>query len=127
LRQVIARVNRIRRDNRALQSNHNFRFHPIDNDQIIAYSKATHDLSNLLVMVVNLDPSHTQSGWLDLPLEEFEIDPHQAYQVHDLLGEGRYFWQGARNFVQLNPHVLPAHILSVRRRVRTEQDFDYFM
>ena len=127
LRQVIARVNRIRRDNRALQSNHNFRFHPIDNDQIIAYSKATHDLSNLVVMVVNLDPYHTQSGWLDLPLEEFEIDPHQAYQVHDLLGEGRYFWQGARNFVQLNPHVLPAHILSVRRRVRTEQDFDYFM
>ena len=48
------------------------------------------------------------------------------YQVHDLIGGGRYVWHGAHNFVELNPHVLPAHIFRVRRHVRSEHDFDYF-
>ena len=47
--------------------------------------------------------------------------------MHDLLTGARYLWQGAQNYVELNPAFIPAHILRVRRHVRTEQDFDYYL
>jgi len=124
---IIGRVNRIRRDNPALHSDARLTFLPVTNEQLVAYSKTTEDMSNIIVTVVNLDPHHTQSGFLDLPLEEMGIDPDQPFQVHDLLGEARYIWNGPRNYVELNPHVIPAHIFRVRRRLRTERDFDYYL
>ena len=127
LKDFIARVNRIRRQNPALQSDWNLLFHPVDNEKLIAYSKNTDDLSNIVLVVVNLDPHHTHTGWLELDLEALGILPQQSYQVHDLLGDARFLWYGARNFVELNPQVVPAHIFRLRRRVRTERDFDYFM
>lgn len=127
LRPLIARVNRIRRENPALHSDASLRFLEIDNEQIIAYSKATSDLSNIVVVIVNLDPHHTQSGWLELPLEPFGLAAAQSYQAHDLLTDARFLWSGARNFVQVDPKLVPAHILRIRRRIRTERDFDYFM
>ena len=127
LKGLIARVNQVRRANPALESNERLRFHSIDNTQLIAYSKTTEDLSNIILVLVNLDPHYTQSGWLDVPLDDFGLDPHQAFQAHDLITDSRYLWQGTRNYVELNPHIMPAHILRIRRRVRSERDFDYFM
>jgi starch synthase (maltosyl-transferring) len=127
LKDFIARVNRIRRENPALHSNWSLRFHEIDNEQLICYSKRTDDLSNVVLVVVNLDPHHTQSGWVEFPLEELGIDLQRPYQMHDLLSDARYLWQGSRNYVELNPQIVPAHIFRMRRRVRTERDFDYYM
>jgi starch synthase (maltosyl-transferring) len=127
LRGLIARVNRIRRDNPAFRVNHNLRFHDVDNEQIIAYSKSSEDNLNEVLVVVNLDPHHKQSGFVTLPLEELGLDPRQPYQAHDLLTDARYLWQGARNYVELNPQTVPAHIFVIRRKVRTEHDFDYFL
>jgi len=127
LREFIARVNRIRRENHALQSDRSLRFHPVDNPEIIAFSKRTEDPSNVIVAVVNLDPHHTQSGWLDLPAEGLGLDPDQPFQMHDLLTDARYLWQGRRNFVQLDPQSVPAQIFRMRHRIHREQDFDYFM
>ena len=124
---LISRVNEIRRENPALQSDWSLRFHRLDNDQLIAYSKASEDLSDIILVIVNLDPRYKQSGWVEVPLEDFQLVPNQSYQVHDLLTDARYLWQGARNYVELNPSVLPAHIFKVRRRLRTERDFDYFL
>jgi starch synthase (maltosyl-transferring) len=114
LRSLITRVNHIRRENPALQSDWSLGFHPVDNNQLIVYSKTTGDRSNIIVVVVNLDPHHTQSGWVDLPVESFQLDPHQLYQVHDLLTDARYFWHGTHNYVELNPQLLPAHIFRIR-------------
>jgi starch synthase (maltosyl-transferring) len=127
LKDFIARVNRIRRDNPALQGDWSLAFHAIDNDQMICYSKHTADLANTILVVVNLNPHHTLGGWLELPLRDWGLDPHQPYQVHDLLSDTRFLWQGPKNFVELNPQVAPAYIFRIRRRVRTERDFDYFM
>jgi len=127
LRDLMARVNRIRKENPALQSDWSLRFHEVDNDQLICYSKQTEDQANVLLTVVNLDPHHTQSGWVNLSLEVLGLDPTQPYQVHDLLTDARYLWHGARNYVELDPRVIPAHIFRVRHRIRKEQDFDYFM
>jgi starch synthase (maltosyl-transferring) len=127
LKDFIARVNRIRRENLALQGDWSLRFHEADNEQLLCYSKHTDDFSSVILVVVNLDPHHTQSGWVEFPLEELGIDLQKSYQMHDLLSDARYLWRGARNFVELNPQVVPAHIFRMRRRVRAEQDFDYYM
>jgi starch synthase (maltosyl-transferring) len=127
LKDLITRINRIRRENPALQSNDNVQFHRTDNPLLICYSKATRDLADVIIVVVNLDYTYRQSGWVDLDLASLGLDGEQAFQVHDLLGEGTYSWRGARSFVELTPGSLPAHILRVRRRVRTEHDFDYYV
>lgn len=127
LKDLIARVNRIRRENPALQRDRNLHFHPVDNEQLICYSKVTNEPSNVILVVVNLDPHHTQSGWIELPLDAFGLDAQQPYQVHDLISDARYLWYGDRNYVELDPQAMPAHIFRLRRRVRTERDFDYYM
>ena len=127
LKGFIARINRIRGDNPALRSDWSLRFHEVSNEQLICYSKRTEDLSDVVLVVVNLDPHHTQSGWIEFPLEELGIDPQRPYQMHDLLSDARYLWQGSRNYVELNPQIVPAHVFRIRRPVRTEQDFDYYM
>jgi starch synthase (maltosyl-transferring) len=123
----IARVNRIRRENPALQSNDRLAFHPVDGEQLLAYSKSTEDLEDVVLMVVNLDPHHAHAGWVHLPLDPLGLVGDEPYQVHDLLGGGRYLWHGPRNYVELDPSVAPAQIFRIRRRLRTERDFDYFM
>jgi starch synthase (maltosyl-transferring) len=129
LRDFVARINAIRRENPALHHDRNLRFVAIDNDQMIAYAKVTPDLSNLLLVIVNLDPYHTQSGWIHLPVAEFGLGsgPGEAYQVHDLISEARYLWHGETNFVQLDPFACPAHVFRIRRKIKTEKDFDYYM
>ncbi|PYY12504.1 MAG: alpha-1,4-glucan--maltose-1-phosphate maltosyltransferase, partial [Acidobacteria bacterium] len=127
LAKLITKINHIRRDNLALQSDWSLRFHQADNDQIIIYSKMTEDLLNIIVVVVNLDPYHTQSAWVDLSLDMLHLDQRAPYQMHDLLTDARYVWRGPRNYVELSPQRLPAHIFCVRRRVRSENGVDYFV
>ncbi len=127
LSRLIGRVNQIRHANPAFWANHNLRFHEVENEQITAYTKASTDGANEVLVVVNLDPHFKQSGFVNLPLEDLDIDPQQPFQVHDLLTDTRYLWHGPRNFVELDPRTAPAHIFVIRRRVSTEQDFDYFL
>jgi starch synthase (maltosyl-transferring) len=124
--EFVARINTIRRENPALHYDRNLRFYTIDNDNLIFYGKSTPDLSNIVLVVVNLDPHHTQSGWVRVPLDDLGLTPNEPYQVHDLIGEGRYLWQGEWNYVEVSPYAVPAHIFVVRRKVKTEKDFDYF-
>ena len=119
-------MNQIRRENPALQTNRNLKFHHTDNDQLIAYTKSSADGSNVILTVVNLSPRHTHSGWLDLPLADFGLDTNEAYQMHDLLSDARFVWKGATNYIELNPEKTSAHIFRLRRRVRTENGVDYF-
>ncbi|HSO24783.1 MAG TPA: maltotransferase domain-containing protein [Chondromyces sp.] len=127
LREFIARINAIRRDNPALHSNDGLRFLPVDNEQLLFYLRSTPGADNVILVVVNLDPHHVHDGWVEVPIEDFGIGPDEPYQVHDLIGEGRYLWQGRRNYVRLDPASSPAQIYRLRRRLRTERDFDYFM
>lgn len=127
LRDFIGRVNRIRRENPALHQFKGLTFHRMDNDPLICFSKHTEDHADIILVVVNLDPHHKHSGWLELPVTELGLDPLQPYQVHDLLSDARYLWHGSRNYVEIDPHVVPAHIFRLRRRVRTEMDFDYYL
>jgi starch synthase (maltosyl-transferring) len=124
---LIARINRIRRENTALQADDTLRFCVTDNEQLIAYVKHDNAASDIILSVVNLDPHNTQSGWLTLDLAELRLAADQPFQVHDLLSDQRYQWRGSRNFVALDPRRMPAHVFKIRRRVRSEHDFDYFL
>jgi starch synthase (maltosyl-transferring) len=123
----IGRVNRARRENPALQSDGSLEFVPVDNEQLIAYVKRVATPENTVLTVVNLDPHHAQSGWVDLDLGALGVDAHAPYQMHELLSGARYLWSGPRNYVSLDPARAPAHVFVLRRRVRTERDFDYFL
>jgi starch synthase (maltosyl-transferring) len=124
---LIARMNRIRRENAALQSDGGLYFCQIDNDQLMAYLKIDARSGNVILTVVNLDPQQPQSGWVDLDIDALKLDADQPYQVHDLLSEQRYIWRGRHNYVMLDPQRAPAHVFRLRRRVRREQDFDYYL
>ncbi|MBU0605272.1 MAG: alpha-1,4-glucan--maltose-1-phosphate maltosyltransferase [Candidatus Omnitrophica bacterium] len=111
---LITRVNKIRRDNPALQMTRNIRFCGIDNDRLLAYYKATSDRSNIIIVIVNLDPQCTQSGWLQIPIDELGIDKDKPYMAHDLLTDQKYTWRGGRSYIELDPLTRPAHIIRVK-------------
>jgi starch synthase (maltosyl-transferring) len=124
--ELIGRVNRIRRDNAALQHDRGLTFHRVLHDALVCYSKVSPDGDNAIVVVVNLDPRYRHGGWVELDAAALGLDPERPFQVHDLLTEARFVWQAGRNWVELDPQSVPAAILRVRRRVRTEADFDYY-
>jgi starch synthase (maltosyl-transferring) len=114
LRDLITHVNAIRRNSLALQRNSGLVFHPVDNDQLIGYSKTSEDGQEIILVVANLDPRNTQAGWVSVALDKLKLGKDESYRVHDLLTDVHYVWHGSRNYVQLNPTVLPAHIFRVR-------------
>ena len=127
LKGFIKRINRIRKDNPALQQTRNLRFHKVEGEEILCYSKYTDDLKNVILTAVNLDPHHTHSTWLTLPAKQLGLEPDQPYQMHELIGDARYLWHSGENYIELDPRVMPVQIFRIRKRLRSEHDFDYFM
>ena len=118
IKPLITRLNRIRRQNRALQFYDNLRFYPAENDSILFYGKTTPARDNIIFVAVNLDPNHMQYCFVTIPLEDFGLDETEEYQMHDLLTDARYIWRGPRNYIELNPHLeQAAHIFRLRRSV----------
>jgi starch synthase (maltosyl-transferring) len=111
----IAQLNKIRKENRALQFYTNLQFHDADNDAILFYSKMTAARDNIILIVVNLDPHRKQNSFVDVPIESFGQMESDVYQVQDLLSGATYTWRGRRNYVELDPDIQPAHIFLVRR------------
>lgn len=111
IKEVITVLNKIRNENPALQTTWNIDFLENDNDQILCFTKTEKD--NHLIVAVNLDPHHTQAGWVNVPLERFGMNESEPLPVHDLLTGARYVWQNGSNYVALHPQAIPAHILRV--------------
>ncbi|AKV00723.1 Alpha-amylase [Labilithrix luteola] len=125
LRDVIAHVNAIRRENPALQQTNDITFHRIEDESLLCFSKRAGD--NVVLVVANLDPHHEHAAHVDLDLGALGVGADETFQVHDLLSGVRYPWRGARNRVVVDSKVFPAAIFAVRRKVRTERDFEYFL
>jgi starch synthase (maltosyl-transferring) len=110
LRDLISRVNAIRRDHAALRRNDTLRFHEVDNPELLAYSKSDPSSGDVVLTIVNLDPRWPQSGWIDVEPDALGITV-ERYRVRDLLNEATFEWTGSRNFIDLRPGMYPAHIL----------------
>ncbi|MFP4407782.1 MAG: alpha-1,4-glucan--maltose-1-phosphate maltosyltransferase [Spirochaetaceae bacterium] len=111
----IAKINRIRRENPALQRTDNIRFHNGNNDQLLCYSKSTGDKRNVLLIVVNMDYRSAQEGSVEFSPAAVGLPEEPPFWVHDLLTDVRYQWQGYWNFVRLDPFSYPVHIFRVER------------
>ena len=119
IRAEITRVNRIRKENAALQQTNDLTFVRIEaspgneHDQLMGYVKRSVDDNNIIFVVVNLDSTNTQAGWLRFPLELFNLPHDYPFKVEDLLSGARYDWNGEWNYVEVNPWIMPAHIFRV--------------
>jgi starch synthase (maltosyl-transferring) len=111
----IARLNKIRKQNRALQLYTNLRFYHAENDAILFYGKMTVARDNIILVVVNLDPHRKQHSFVDVPIEQFGQMDSDTYRLRDLLSGATYTWRGRRNYVELDPKIQPAHIFLVCR------------
>ena len=105
--ELVARVNRIRRDHPALQFDHTLRFHDTDNPEIIAYSKTSPDGADVVLTIVNLDPRYMQHGHVRVS----SVGADQAYPVRDLIDDTNYEWRGDWNYVRFDPDIRQGHIL----------------
>lgn len=115
LKDIIAHINKIRRENAALQTTWNVKFCDVDNVNLVSYYKTTEDLLNIILVVANLDSFHIQSGWVRIPLNKLGINFEQPYKMSDLITGEEYVWQGEWNYVELNPYTMPVHIFKVQK------------
>jgi starch synthase (maltosyl-transferring) len=121
LKELVTRVNAIRKSHRALQFNEGLQFHATDNPALLWFSKvppgppsAAPGLAGRVFVVANTDPHHMQHGWVEMPIHELGIGEEDSYDVEDLLDGTLYRWQGAWNYVRLDPVVRMAHIFVIR-------------
>jgi starch synthase (maltosyl-transferring) len=114
IKQDIARLNRIRRENLALQTLPNVEFIKSDYDGILAYRR--YAPNDEILVIVNLDPHEAHETMIEYPLEKLGIGASDAYEVLDLLTGLRYVWRGSRNYVKLDPTERVAHVFRVSRR-----------
>jgi starch synthase (maltosyl-transferring) len=105
---LVARLNRIRRDNPALQRLENVTFLDAHNDALLAYAKR--EGTNVVVTVVNLDPHQVQEGLVVVP---YELGLAPVFTVTDLLSVQRFDWRLGGNYVRLDPSERAAHVLRV--------------
>ncbi|HNT50232.1 MAG TPA: alpha-1,4-glucan--maltose-1-phosphate maltosyltransferase [Cyclobacteriaceae bacterium] len=113
LTDIMSLLNKIRKENAALQSTWNLQFCPIDNSQIIAYLKATDDLSNIIMVVVNLDSNNTQHGYVQLPKAKLNLTDKINIKLHDLITDEHFTWTQEWNYVHLNPNKMPFHLFKI--------------
>lgn len=113
IRDYIARLNRIRRDNPALRMLTNLRFYPAHDDNILFYGKQSASGDNVIWVAVNLDPHHVHEADIELPLHELGLDDHAEVEVENLLDREQFRWQGKWQRIRLEPEVNPCAIWRV--------------
>ncbi|MFG1607621.1 maltotransferase domain-containing protein [Actinoplanes sp. NPDC049265] len=111
----ITRLNQIRRDNPALRRLRNLRFHEIDNDSLLCFSKRDEESGNTVLVICSFDSTNVQWGNTVLDMPELGLDWHDRFQVTDQISGASYEW-GQHNAVRIDPYVEPAHVFVVERR-----------
>jgi len=115
IKPLITRLNAIRFENTALQQTNNLGFFPSENTSILCYRKWNADLSSQILVIITTDFRSAQAGWIDVPTGDLGLPPNSPYQVEDLLTGEVFTWNGARNFISLDPSQRVAHILRIKR------------
>ncbi|MBD3384671.1 DUF3416 domain-containing protein [candidate division KSB1 bacterium] len=127
IKKTIKQVNHIRNNYEAFQQTNNLHFIPTGNDQLLAFIKTGTTKNINMMVVINMDPHYRQSGFVEMPIGDLEIEESNPYMVHDLVSDEKYIWQGSRNYIELGHETVPAHIFRIYPRLPSEEDFDYYM
>ncbi|GAA3839410.1 alpha-1,4-glucan--maltose-1-phosphate maltosyltransferase [Sphaerisporangium flaviroseum] len=119
----ITLLNLFRRAHPAVQELRNLRFHNVDHPDMVCFSKRLpgaydpstrrHGLGDVVVVVVNLDPHTTHEATVRLDMPALGLDWDAEFVVDDELSGDSYHWRHA-NYVRLDPHINPAHVLTLR-------------
>jgi starch synthase (maltosyl-transferring) len=125
IRDLITRLNQIRRENTALQEYDNLRFHLTDSEHVLFYEKSSADGRNTVFVAVNLDPFDSHEATLFFPMSSIGVGEHEAWQADELVLGGLHLWQGSHQRLRLDP-AAPARIWRVRRWAHSEQEYEYF-
>ncbi len=115
IKDYIAKLNSIRSENPAFKLLNNLQFFTAENNQILFFCKKTPDFSNVILVAINLDPFKSQQSNVFIPLDQVGVRPGGSFEVCDLITGQRFTW-GDKAFIELNPHVEPAHILKIENR-----------
>jgi starch synthase (maltosyl-transferring) len=107
---IITVLNKARKEHPALQTTWNLHFCSIENQHLLAYVKATEDLRDIVLVVVNLDPHSTQTGYVQLPKALLGLGDHINVKLHDLMTDEHYTWTQEWNYVGIDPHKIPFHL-----------------
>ncbi len=110
---IISLLNSARKHHPALQSTWNIQFLSIENPNLLAFIKATDDLSSIILTVVNLDPTGKQVGFVQLPRERLKLLDRINVKVHDLITDEHYTWMQEWNYVELDPFKMPFHLFKL--------------
>jgi starch synthase (maltosyl-transferring) len=110
----LRRLNEIRRAHPALQQLRTLRFHPVDNPELLCFSKTDPGSPDAVLVVVSLNSNSTQIGTTSLDLPALGLDWSDRFAVTDEISGATYDW-GQFNYVELDPHREPAHVFTVHR------------
>ena len=110
---IITLINRARKNHPALQSTWNLQFCTIHDPNLLAYVKATEDLSDIFLIVVNMDPHQRHSGFVQLPKERLRLRNQINVKLHDLMTDEHYTWTQEWNYVELDPYKMPFHLFKL--------------
>lgn len=120
IKDYIAAINRIRRDNPALHELHNLKFYAADDDNILFYGKATLDGRNAIFIAVNLDPFEAHEASIEFPLAEMGFAPDKAFQIEELISGKKHLWRGSRHRIEIDPQHEPALIFRLTRWIHRD-------
>jgi len=110
---IISMVNKIRKKHPALQSTWNIQFCAIENPNLLAYLKATDDLSDIVLVVVNLEPHSRQSGFVQIPKGRLKLGDRINLKLHDVMTDEHYTWTQEWNYVDIDPFKMPFHLFTI--------------
>ena len=111
--EYIARLNAARREHPALQEYDNLQFFEVQNENLIGYVKSTPDNSDIVLVMVNLDPFEAHDAWFNVPTRALGIADDQQYIARELFSDQAFSWTGSWQHLRLDPLENPAMILHV--------------
>ncbi len=120
IREMITAVNRIRRENPALQFTDNLLFLNAYDDNILCYAKMTDARDNVVMVAVNLDPDQGHGATIEVPLWEFGLPDHASIEVTDLLSGDQFTWHGKLQHIWLDPVANPCLLWRLTPPGRTD-------
>ncbi len=126
IKDYITKINKIRKENKALHYYKNLRFYYAENDNILFYGKATAEGDSIILVAVNLDPFTAHSSKLIIPIRELGISEDETYQLNNLITGEKLLKKGSEHYATLNPEIEPAYIYRIERWLHKEKGFDYF-
>lgn len=116
IKDYIARLNRIRRENTSLQYTDNLRLYSSTADTVLFYGKTSPDGKNTVLTAINLDPLNTAASRITVPVEDFGISSDEEYEVRELITDTVHTWRGREQYITLDPAVEPAAIFRLEKR-----------